>query len=164
MSSCLRSSSPLDSLALSVCPGITAFIGATADPLFSCASNTDMMSSWLFAPELILSLLAVSKPGIKLPVGLEFWSAKMIVCQMPSFPHYSLIQTSARAFKPHTAAATWFYVATNRSVCTKQVDIIISHYTKFHTTEVPKYHLLLLLLHQAFTVLSLQWLTLKTLN
>lgn len=110
MSSCLRSSSPLDSLALSVCPGITAFTGATAEPLFSCASNTDMMSSWLLAPELILSLLAVSKPGSKLPVGLEFWSAKMIVCQMPSFLHYGLTQTSVRAFKPHTAA-TWYYVA-----------------------------------------------------
>jgi hypothetical protein len=122
-----------------------------------------MMSSWLFAPELILSLLAASNPGIKLPVGLEFWSAKMIVCQMPSSPYYSLTQTSARTFKPHTVAAAWIYVATSRSVCTKQVDITISHHTKFHTTKVPKY-LLFLLLHQTFTVQSLQWLSYKTDN
>jgi hypothetical protein len=34
------------------------------------------MSSWLFVPELTLSLLAVSKPGSKLPAGVEFWSKK----------------------------------------------------------------------------------------
>lgn len=75
------SSSPLESLALSVCPGITAFTAAAAEPialppLFSWASNTDIMSSWLFAPELTLSLLVVSKPVTKLAIDVGFWNKK----------------------------------------------------------------------------------------